>query len=374
MNVSELIDIVNGGAFYAGVPDSQLRALCDYLHKNHGISSQHIIAANEGNAVALATGFHLATGKIPVIYMQNSGIGNAINPITSLTCTDVYAIPCIYIIGWRGEPGVKDEPQHINQGNITLELLEVLGIETMVIDQETSISQIKEKMSSFEKLLEKGQSVAFVIKKNALHYEEKITYYNNYIMTREGILERLISHTQQDIIVSNTGKASREIYEIREKNGQGHQYDFLTVGSMGHCSSIALGIALQKPNCKVWCVDGDGGLIMHLGALAIIGSSKPNNLIYVVINNEAHESVGGMPTVAQQINIPQIALGCGFYEAISVETYDQLEKALHDAKKAEKLILIEAKAAISARSDLGRPQTTPKQNKEEFMQYLKEYK
>ncbi|MBN7773751.1 phosphonopyruvate decarboxylase [Clostridium aminobutyricum] len=374
MDVNKLIDMIDESTFFTGVPDSQLKALCDYLHEKHGISSQHIIAANEGNAVALATGFHLATGKTPVIYMQNSGIGNAINPIASLTSTDVYAIPCIFIIGWRGEPGVKDEPQHINQGNITLELLNVLNIETMVIDKETAINQIKEKMNSFEKLLEKGQSVAFVIKKDALHSEGKINYSNSFEMTREGILERLVAETKNDIIVSNTGKASREIYEIRERNGQGHQYDFLTVGSMGHCSSIALGIALHKPSSKVWCVDGDGGLLMHLGALAVIGASKPDNLKYVVINNEAHESVGGMPTVAQHINIPQIALGCGFSEAISVKTYDELEKALHDAKKADKLILIEAKAVIRARSDLGRPQTTPKQNKEEFMRYLKEYK
>jgi len=359
-------------SLFTGVPDSQLQSLCNYLMNTYGISNQHIIAANEGNAVAIAAGYHLATGKIPCVYMQNSGLGNIINPAASLLHPKVYGIPCVFIIGWRGEPGVIDEPQHVFQGEITLELLEVMDIAAMVIDKETTVSELETRMHEFAELLAQGKSVAFVIKKGGLVYDETVKYGNEHGMLREEIIRHIVGVSGEDIIISTTGKASRELFEIREQNGQPHCFDFLTVGSMGHSSSIALGIALHKPQCKVWCVDGDGSVLMHMGAMAVLGANAPANLVHLVINNESHETVGGMPTVAGKIDLVQIAKGCGYQEVYSVNTFAELDEVLRKAKQADKLVFVEVKSAIGARKDLGRPTTTARENKEQFMKYLRE--
>ena len=249
MQVKELLNVI-GSEFYTGVPDSLLRPICDYLMDNYGISERHIIAANEGNSAAIAAGYYMSTGKIPVVYMQNSGIGNIINPVASLLSKEVYAIPCIFIVGWRGEPGVKDEPQHVYQGKVTDKLLSDMDITIYHINSTTTISDIDKKMSEFNDILKQGRSVAFIISKGALEYNNKIDYKNNNTMTREDVIRQLTDMSENDIIVSTTGKASRELFEIREKNNQGHKFDFLTVGSMGHTSSIALSIALNKKNKK----------------------------------------------------------------------------------------------------------------------------
>ena len=359
------------GTFFTGVPDSQLKSLCNMLMAKHGICKEHIIAANEGNATALAAGYHLATGKIPVVYLQNSGIGNIINPVASLLNDKVYGIPCIFIVGWRGEPGTKDEPQHIFQGEVTLKLLEDMDIASMVIGKETTEADVDAQMAMWQSRLDSGKSVAFVVEKGALSFDESVDYHNDNTLLREDIIRHITDVSQDDVIVSTTGKASRELFEIRETKGETHERDFLTVGSMGHSSSIALGIALNKPQTRVWCIDGDGAVLMHMGAMAVIGSNHPTNLIHVVINNGAHESVGGMPTVAGQINLVQIARGCGYPKAISVSDFGQLDMALHEARTGGELTLIEVKAAIGARDDLGRPTTTAKENKENFMKYLK---
>lgn len=365
-----LVELLNSG-FCTGVPDSQLRPLCDYLMQQEGISSGHVIAANEGNAVALAAGEYLATGRIPVVYMQNSGIGNAVNPILSLISEKVYGIPCIFIVGWRGEPGVQDEPQHIHQGELTIRLLKDLGLRVYVIDADTSESDIQHELAESEEWFAQGKSLAFAVKKGALQNEAKVHYQNAYSLLREEVIECITEVSDEDVIVATTGKAGRELYEIRERKGQPHKYDFLTVGSMGHCSSIALGIAMNKPDKKVWCIDGDGAVLMHLGAMAVIGNRKPGNLVHVVINNEAHESVGGMPTVAGTMNIPQVALGCGYESAVSVQAMEELREKLRQAKDAPVLSLIEVKCAVGARGDLGRPKTTPKENRDSFMEYLR---
>jgi phosphonopyruvate decarboxylase len=365
------VDII-GSDFYTGVPDSQLKALCDYLMNTYGIDPKHhIIAANEGNCVALAAGYHLATGKVPVVYMQNSGEGNIINPVASLLNDKVYGIPCIFVIGWRGKPGVHDEPQHIYQGAVTVKLLEDMDIGIFVVGPDTTTNVLKAQMEDFEPILAFGKSIAFVIRKGALSYSEKAIYANNYKMTREEIIRHIAAVSGEDIIVSTTGKTSRELFEIREQNGQSHKYDFLTVGSLGHSSSIALGIAIYKPNNKIWCIDGDGAAIMHMGAIAVIGANKPKNLIHVVINNGAHESVGGMPTVAGNIDIMQIAKGCGYPYAVCVEDFATLNPELNEAKARNELSLIEVKCAIGARDNLGRPTTTASQNKEYFMKLLR---
>ena len=372
MKVEKLMEII-GADFYAGVPDSQLKALCNCLMMKYGIDPKHhVIAANEGNATALAAGYHLATGKVPVVYMQNSGEGNVINPVASLLNEKVYAIPVLFIVGWRGEPGVHDEPQHIYQGEVTIKLLNDMGIESFVIDKNTTEEDVQRCMERFREIFQAGKDAALVIKKGALSFDGEIKYQNEFSMIREEIIRHVVKITGEDPIVSTTGKASRELFEIREANGQSHQYDFLTVGSMGHSSSIALGIAAQKPEQKIWCVDGDGAVLMHMGAMAVIGANKPKNMIHLVINNGAHETVGGMPTVAGNIDLVQIALACGYQKAVSVSTYEELDEALKAAKENHELTLIEAKCGIGAREDLGRPTTTAQENKIGFMSFLLE--
>ncbi len=364
------LDFLKEYDFFTGVPDSQLKPLCNYLMNEYGISDKHIIAANEGNAVALAAGYHMATGKTPVVYMQNSGIGNIINPVASLMNDKVYAIPCIFVVGWRGEPGVHDEPQHIYQGEVTVKLLEDMDIKTFVITKETTEDEITTVMDDFKMLLAIGKQVAFVVKKGALEYDQKVKYQNANDMKREEIIKHITMVSGEDIIVSTTGKASRELFEIREANGQSHGYDFLTVGSMGHSSSIALGIAIQKPEKKIWIIDGDGAALMHMGSMAVLGANNPKNIVHIVINNSAHETVGGMPTVSGKIDLVKIAEGCGYKNAVCVDNFSALDDALSIAKNKGELSFIEVKCAIGARDDLGRPTKTPIENKEAFMKTL----
>ena len=372
MKVEKLLEII-GSEFYTGVPDSQLKALCNYLMNTYGIDPKHhIIATNEGNCTALAAGYHLATGKVPVVYMQNSGEGNIINPVVSLLNDKVYAIPVIFIIGWRGEPGVHDEPQHIYQGEVTLKLLEDMDIKAFVISKDTTEDELKAVMEDYKKVLSTGKDVAFVIRKGALSYEEKVEYKNENKMTREDIIKHIIKVSGEDPIVSTTGKASRELFEAREENGQSHKYDFLTVGSMGHSSSIALGVAINKPQKKIWCIDGDGAVLMHMGSMAVIGVNSQDNLVHIVINNSAHETVGGMPTVAGKINLVSIAKSCGYSNAVCVDSFETLDQELKAAKTRKTLSFIEVKCSIGAREDLGRPTTTAIENKNGFMEYLKE--
>jgi len=370
MEVKDFVEIINSD-FYTGVPDSQLKALCNYLIDKYGIDkNHHIITANEGNAVALAAGYHLATAKVPVVYMQNSGEGNIINPVASLLNDKVYAIPMIFVIGWRGEPGVHDEPQHIYQGEVTTKLLDVMDIAYFVVNSDTTKSDIENKMIEFNDILAKGKNVAFVIKKNALKYSSNIEYKNEYTMKREDIIKHIIKYSREDPIISTTGKASRELFESRVANGEAHKYDFLTVGSMGHSSSIALGVAINKPETKVWCIDGDGAMLMHMGAVAVIGAVSPDNLVHILINNNAHESVGGMPTVGNNTSFLDIARACGYKQCFCVDNFDDLDRALENAKNNKGLTFIEVKSSIGARDDLGRPTTTAIKNKEDFMEYL----
>ena len=374
MKVESFVSIL-GADFFTGVPDSQLKPLCNYLYHTYGIDNDHhIIAANEGNCAALAAGYHLATGKVPAVYMQNSGEGNIINPLASLLNEKVYAIPMIFIIGWRGEPGIHDEPQHIYQGEVTVSLMDVMGVKSFVVSKETTEEELTEVMKQFNELLSEGHDVAFIIRKGALSYDEKVVYANDYAMKREEIISHIAAVSGSDPVISTTGKASRELFEIREANHETHGTDFLTVGSMGHASSIALGVALQKPDQKIWCIDGDGAALMHMGALAVIGSRNPNNLVHIVINNEAHETVGGMPTAAHSASLAAIASACGYPYAACVTDFVSLDAELNAAKMRNALTFIEVKSSIGARDDLGRPTTTALENKINFMEYLKNLK
>ncbi len=370
MKVETLVKII-GSDFYTGIPDSQLKALCNYLIATYGIDPyHHVIAANEGNCTALAAGYHLATGKVPVVYMQNSGEGNIINPVASLLNDKVYAIPVVFVIGWRGEPGIHDEPQHIYQGEVTVKLMQDMDISTFIIGKDTSDKEVESAMDRFKGVLAEGKDVAFIIRKGALTDAPKVEYKNNNHMVREKIIQHIVNVSGEDPIVSTTGKASRELFETRVANSQSHKYDFLTVGSMGHSSSIALGIALNKSEHRIWCIDGDGAVLMHMGSMAVLGAYKPRNLIHIVINNGAHETVGGMPTVAANIDIVGIAKACGYQSAVCVDSFEELDQELEAAKSRAELSLIEVKCSIGARDDLGRPTTTALENKQNFMEYL----
>lgn len=372
MQARQFIDIL-GADFYTGVPDSQLKALCSYLLRRYGVDPKHhVIAANEGNCAALAAGYHLATGKVPVVYMQNSGEGNIVNPVASLLHDDVYGIPMIFVIGWRGEPGVKDEPQHVYQGRITCQLLKDLGIDYTIVSPETTVEEAEQAMEGFRAQLAQGRDVAFVIRKEALTDSGKVENRNRRTLIREDVIRTIAACSEGDPIVSTTGKASRELFEIREQRGEGHENDFLTVGSMGHASSIALGIASQKEQTTVWCIDGDGAALMHMGALAVIGACRPDNLVHIVIDNEAHETVGGMPTVSPAIQLAGIARDCGYAYTAEIDTMEALVSELKAARARKQLTFLQVHCALGSRKDLGRPTTTPKQNKAAFMKRLAE--
>lgn len=359
-----------GVEFYAGVPDSLLKNVCAYI-TDHFDKEHNIIAANEGGAVALAAGYHLGSGKVGCVYMQNSGEGNAVNPLASLTDKDVYHIPLLLLIGWRGKPGVHDEPQHVKQGKITTGLLEVMGIKYEVLskEEEEAERQIERAMGSIR---DSGEAYALVVEKDtfesyALQNDEK----SSYTMSREEAIQTVAASIPEDaVIVSTTGMISRELFEYRTAMGQGHERDFLTVGSMGHASQIALGIALQHPERKVYCFDGDGASIMHMGNMAIVGSRRPKNFVHVVFNNGAHDSVGGQPTVGYDIDLVEIAKAVHYERAVRVCGAEELKAAL-DGLLDEGLQLIEVRVKKGNRKDLGRPTTTPIQNKEALMAFLK---
>lgn len=358
----------SGIDFYAGVPDSLLKNICAYLTDNSK-KEKNIIAANEGAAIGLAAGHYLATGHIPVVYMQNSGLGNTVNPLMSLTDEDVYNIPVLLLVGWRGEPGKHDEPQHVKQGKTTIPLLGAMGIKNAVMATEEADleNQLAEAVTY---MTETKRAFAFVIQKGTFdEYKLQNSVVSFLSMSREEAIQVVAGSVEDEaVIVSTTGMISRELFEYRANNGMGHQRDFLTVGSMGHASQIALGIALEQPQRPVYCFDGDGATIMHMGSLGIVGDMKPTNFTHVIFNNGAHDSVGGQPTVGLNINLPAVATACGYRSVVSVDHVDDLRLAL--AQKAECPRLIEVKVKKGARKDLGRPTTTPVQNKEALMSFL----
>ena len=366
----------SGIDFYAGVPDSLLKNLCAYI-TDHADASHNIIAANEGGAMGLAAGHYLATSQIPVVYMQNSGEGNIINPLASLTDPDVYNIPVLLVIGWRGKPGVHDEPQHVKQGKVTTGLLNVMGIDYTVLSKEEdkAEAQIKKAVAYMQAT---KQCYALVIEKDTFDNYQLSTVNSQMelSLSREEAIQTVASYlAPKDCIVSTTGMISRELFEYRTAKNEGHERDFLTVGSMGHASQIALGIALEKQDRRVWCFDGDGASIMHMGSMAIVASKAPKNYIHVVFNNGAHDSVGGQPTVGLQIDLPAIAKAVGYKNVFSVDNKEALMKELSTLNSQLSTIdgpvFLEIRVKKGNRKDLGRPTTTPIQNKEALMDFLK---
>jgi phosphonopyruvate decarboxylase len=358
-----------GVDFYTGVPDSLLKPVCFYLADNAG--DKHVLAANEGGAVALACGYHLATGKVPLVYMQNSGQGNAVNPLLSLADPDVYSIPMLLLIGWRGEPGTKDEPQHVKQGKVTISLLEEMGIPWRVLEAEPDAAQ-----RSVDELVAiaaaENRPVALLVRKGTFaSYTPKDQPSGDFEMSREEAIELVAAQLgDRDAIVATTGHISRELYEYRARNGQGHHREFLTVGGMGHASQIAMGIALAKPERQVFCLDGDGAMLMHMGGTAIVGVSKASNFKHVILNNGVHDSVGGMATAGLGVSFTDIAKACGYSEAWRVERSEDLAEKVAELRAVTGPAMLEIMVRKGARADLGRPKTSPIENKTAFTKFL----
>uniref|UniRef100_UPI00404805CD phosphonopyruvate decarboxylase n=1 Tax=Shewanella baltica TaxID=62322 RepID=UPI00404805CD len=354
--------------FFTGVPDSLLQSLCAYIDDTLPVG-QHTITANEGNALAMAAGYYLGTGKPACVYMQNSGLGNVVNPLTSLTDAEVYRIPALLIIGWRGEPGVKDEPQHVKQGRITPQMLSLLDVPAFSLHAESDFQTVLAQATST--MLSSQCPVAILVHKDTFSaYKPMKVSETKTQFSREAALKTLLQLSEADTaFVATTGKTSRELYELREQAGQ-IQRDFLTVGSMGHASSIALGLALAKPTQKVTCLDGDGALLMHLGAAAIIAQSKATNLLHVVLNNSAHESVGGQQTVAGNLDLKSVALALGYQNYFHAASATELEMIWQQCAASEGPNMLEITIACGSRADLARPKNTPEQNKQAFMEHL----
>ena len=357
--------------FFAGVPDSLLGPICACI-SDKAPEGKHHITANEGAAVAMATGWFLGNAKPAMVYMQNSGLGNAVNPLLSLADDSVYGIPMLIMIGWRGEPGIRDEPQHLAQGAATMSILESMGISYHHLPGNTAeavslIHQISAQCVAEQK------PVALLVSKNAFtpYPSEAREDEQALPLSREQAIAITIANIDRDsTIVSSTGMISRELYELREQTGSSHDRDFLTVGSMGHCSQIALGVALAKTNKKVFCLDGDGAALMHMGSIAIIAQTEAANLTHIILNNASHGSVGGQPTCGFKISFPDIAKACGYVSATSVSEEAELVDALQKTKDFSGPSLIEIKVHAGNRDDLGRPGLSLKDQKEAFMKHL----
>ena len=360
----------SGIDFFTGVPDSLLKNICAYI-TDHFDEQHNIIAANEGAAIGLAAGHYLATGRPACVYMQNSGEGNVINPLASLTDPEVYNIPVLLLIGWRGRPGVHDEPQHVKQGKVTLDLLHTMGVGFDVLSKE--INKMETQLAKAIQAIQGKEVYALVIEKDTFEdYKRQTSEVNDYSMSREEAIRTVAGAlSEKDCIVSTTGMISRELFEYRAFSNQGHERDFLTVGSMGHANQIALGIAMAKPERRVWCFDGDGALIMHMGSMAVLASKSPDNFVHVVFNNGAHDSVGGQPTVGLNIDMSAIAKSVGYPFAFSVDSKKGLVDALRTIGSLHGPIFLEVKVRKGNRRDLGRPTTSPIQNKDAFMDFLR---
>ncbi|MGI9667506.1 MAG: phosphonopyruvate decarboxylase [Acidimicrobiia bacterium] len=358
-----------GVSFWTGVPDSLLKELNSFVVDAAGKGS-HVVAANEGGAIALAAGHYLASGQPAAVYLQNSGLGNTINPLLSLADNAVYGIPMVLVIGWRGEPGAKDEPQHVKQGAVTLQVLEAAGVPFVVLDQDaaTAVSQITETVTSS---LEAQQPRAIVVRSGtfAPHQSRGAESSSLPLSREEAVVTVAEAIAEESVVVSTTGKTSRELYEYRVMSGSDGAQDFLTVGGMGHASQIALGIDLASDR-DVWVLDGDGAVLMHMGSLPVIGQYASARFKHVVFNNGVHDSVGGQPTPLETASIPEIAKSSGYRSVQSVTTRDELTAALADLKTTTGPALLEVMVRPGARADLGRPATTPDENKRSLMTHL----
>jgi phosphonopyruvate decarboxylase len=358
-----------GIEFFAGVPDSLLEYFCAYV-TDHTSEQDHVITANEGNAIAMAAGRFLGTGKPVLVYMQNSGIGNAVNPLMSLADAEVYSLPMMLMIGWRGEPGFKDEPQHVKQGRIMPALLDAMEIPWYTLDADSDAAAVIAQAAA--KMRDTMAPVALLVRKGAFEkYKLQKEAVTDYPLKREDAIKMLVDLLgPEDIVVSTTGMTSRELYEYRVARDDGHGNDFLTVGAMGHTASIALGLAGAQTRRRIICLDGDGSVLMHMGALAIAGQYGNSNFIHIVINNGAHDSVGGQPTAGFGVDFVKIALACGYQRARLVSTPEEIDEATKSLLNENGPTLLEIRVKKGARSDLGRPKYAPIENRNCLMGQL----
>lgn len=361
---------VNGVTDFVGVPDSLLKPLCTYLLSEADSDISHQITANEGSAIALAAGKYVASRKPCAVYLQNSGFGNCVNPLLSLASSEVYGIPMVLIIGWRGEPGVKDEPQHIHQGRVMEVLCDAIDLPFTVIDAGTQDVEVLVQEVIARSLREK-RPAALLVKKGTFSVVDqsfKVSPLGD--LSREDAIHSVLSSiTGDEIVVSTTGMASRELFEARIARGESHGLDFLTVGSMGHSLMIAQGIATGTSRTVI-CLDGDGSALMHLGNMPIVGEIGSPNLIHIILNNGAHDSVGGQPTAGGEVEFCDIAKASGYYSAESAVTQSEIQSALSYAKSSTGPTFIEIKIATGSRKDLGRPTSTPKENLENLIREI----
>lgn len=354
----------------AGVPDSTLKQFCDGVQNYQG-AMEHYVTVNEGAAVGVAIGSFLATGRPACVYMQNSGIGNAVNPLASLANGEVYGIPMLFIVGWRGEPGVHDEPQHVFQGKITCELFDTLSVPYQVVDKETTEEELMSVLKRASEVLDKNGQFALIVKKGTFEKAEPFVWENGNALNREAVLGEILKVLPRETaIVSTTGKISRELYEQSNQIYGNHDNLFMTVGGMGHASMIALGIAKKRPDKKIVCIDGDGAALMHMGALPFIAAKAPKNFCHIVINNQAHESVGAMPTGCQDTNFAELAKTAGYPAAYRLEALAELVRLGEALEKEEGPVLFEIPVSLASRADLGRPKESARENKEGFMEFL----
>lgn len=373
LSVKETFDAfgANGVTFFAGVPDSLLKDICAYITDSTD-AERHVIAANEGAAVALVAGHHLATGDLGLVYLQNSGLGNVVNPLLSLADAEVYSIPMLLMIGWRGEPGVSDEPQHVKQGRVMLAMLDAMEIGYEVLSKDAAVAR-EQIRAARDAAVEGQRPFALVVRKGTFEpYVLQSERATDFALVREDAVRLTLDQLPEDaVVVSTTGKTSREVFEYRAARGQGHHRDFLTVGAMGHASQIALGIALRRPERDVYCLDGDGAVLMHMGSLVLQGTRAPANFRHIVINNGAHDSVGGQPTAGFDIDLAAIARASGYRSAESVEAPAEIETAIRRIAEEPGPSLLEIRVNKGARDDLGRPTRTPIENRDELMQWLR---
>jgi phosphonopyruvate decarboxylase len=356
-------------SYFTGVPDSTFKGWMSFLdRKSRSGNLTNRIAANECEAVFLAGSYYIATGNFGVVYMQNAGLGKAVNPITSYADGEVYNIPMLLMIGWRGEPGVTDEPQHKKMGRITKGLLEVLEIPYKVVPDD--ILGIEDAINEACRFMREKSSVyAILVRKDLVDDEPGIEYKRKYSMLREEALKLILENlSESDFIVSTTGKTSRELWEYRESQKQSHGHDFLNIGGMGGVTSQALEIALQKPSRRIFAFDGDGSVLMQMGSLATIGHYMPRNLYHIVFDNNSHESTGGQPTVSDTIEFEKVALASGYRTASVVDTREGLLKEIKGLKEGPAMIVV--KINKGSRKELGRPTIPPQSNKENFMKTI----
>jgi phosphonopyruvate decarboxylase len=358
-----------GVTFFTGVPDSLLKEFCACVTMTLK-PEDHLIAANEGAAVGLAIGHYIGTGSLPLVYLQNSGLGNTVNPLLSLASPEVYGTPMLLMLGWRGEPSKKDEPQHVHQGRVMMKILEDMDLPVVILSNTIAEAEVQTKLAAQQARDIKGP-VALVVKKNTFDEYAAPKAVSDLPMGREEAIMAAAENLEDNAaVICTTGMASRELFEFRSRNEAGHHRDFLTVGGMGHASQIALGLAMAQPTRPVYCFDGDGAALMHMGSMAITGQSNASNLIHLVFNNGVHGSVGGQPTVGFDIDMTQIATACGYATTQRVMTKEDLHSAISVARASDGVTFIEVQVRPGNRADIGRPTSTPAQNKVAIMKFL----